>query len=582
VKSLGRVLAGIAVAALLAGAGAAALLLSSDHQGMSGRVLAEVVGLTIFWSFVATGLYAWRRRPGNRFGALMTGVGFAFVVTALTASDNRWVFIVGGVFSSLYVAVFAHMLLAYPDGRVEPRHRWIVRSAYVLSILGPIPMLMSAHALDGCTGCPPSVLRWTGIDGVYGVIDVLTTAIAVFVVGAVVVVLVRRWRAASALLRRSLAPVLWSGVTLMVMLAGSLTSQTVGARSLNDVFGLLGLIALASVPWTFLIWLARGSVSRAGAVSRLLVRLGDVPDRGRLRDALAGALGDPSLELAFWLDDERRWVDRGGAPVTLPAGDDPTRSWTAVELEGRPVGAIVYDIALCEEPGLVRSVAAAAGLAVHNERLQAQLRARVEQLRASRARIVEAASLERRRLERNLHDGAQQRLVALSLTMRLAHNKVACDPDQARELLEGAGQELKLAQEELRELARGIHPAILSDRGLEPALEALAGRSPVPVALETVPKVRLPEPIEAAAYFVVAEALTNVAKYAGASHAVVRVSQYDGSAYVEVDDDGVGGADPARGSGLRGLVDRVGALDGKLAITSPPGGGTRLRAEIPV
>jgi signal transduction histidine kinase len=219
---------------------------------------------------------------------------------------------------------------------------------------------------------------------------------------------------------------------------------------------------------------------------------------------------------------------------------------------------------------------------VQNERLQAQLRARVEQLRASRARIVEAAALERRRLERNLHDGAQQRLVALSLTMRLAHARVASDPDQARALLEGAAQELKLAQEELRELARGIHPAILSDRGLEPALEALAGRSPVPVALEGVPAERLPEPIEAAAYFVVAEALTNVAKYAAASQAVVRVSRYNGSALVEVSDDGVGGADPVRGSGLRGLADRVGALDGKLAITSPPGRGTRLRAEIPV
>jgi signal transduction histidine kinase len=581
VRSLGRALLGIAVAALVAGLAAAALIASSDHVG-DERVPAIAIGLLVFWSFVGTGLYAWWRRPASRFGALMTAVGFTFVLGALTASDERWVYTLGAVLSSLYVAVFAHMLLAYPDGRVEPDHRWIVVSAYVLSILGPIPVLMSTHAADGCTGCPPSVLRWSGVDGIYGALDVLTTALAVFVVVALVVVLVRRWRAASAPLRRALAPVLWSGVALMVLLVGSLTSQTAGARSLNDMFSVLGLIALASVPWTFLIWLARGSVTRAGAVSDLLVRLGDVPDRGRLRDALAGALGDPSLALAFWLDDEERWVDESGAPVTLPADDDPGRSWTAVELEGRPVGAIVYDIALCGEPDLVRSVAAAAGLAVRNEQLQAQLRARVEQLRASRARIVEAASHERRRLERNLHDGAQQRLVALSLTLRLAHGRVRSDPDQAQALLAGAADELKLAQEELRELARGIHPAILSDRGLEPALEALAGRSPVPVALGPLPDERLPEPIEAAAYFVVAEALTNVAKYAGATSATVRVSRQNGSAFVEVDDDGRGGADPARGTGLRGLADRVGALDGKLAITSPPGGGTRLRAEIPV
>jgi signal transduction histidine kinase len=239
-------------------------------------------------------------------------------------------------------------------------------------------------------------------------------------------------------------------------------------------------------------------------------------------------------------------------------------------------------VALCDEPDLVRSVAAAAGLAVQNERLQAQLRAQVEQLRASRARIVEAGTVERRRLERNLHDGAQQRLVALSLTLRLAEQRVRSHPETTETLLAGAQEELKLAQAELRELARGIHPAILSDRGLEPALEALAGRSPVPVRLEGVPEERLPGPIEAAAYFVVAEALTNVVKYAGASQATVRVTQFDGRALVEVADDGCGGADPGRGTGLRGLADRVQALDGNLAISSPPGEGTRLRAEIPV
>jgi signal transduction histidine kinase len=580
VNHLGRVLAGIAVAALVAGAGAAALLASTDHFG--DRVLNVAGGLAIFWSFVGTGLYAWWRRPSNHFGALMTAVGFTYVLTALVASDNRWVFTIGCALSSLYVAVYAHMVLAYPEGRVDRAHRWIVGSAYALALIGPLPMLMSSHALDGCTGCPPSAIRWTGIDGAYGAIDATITALAVFVVGSLIVVLVRRWRAASAPLRRALAPVLWSAVALMVLLAVGLTSQTAGARSINDLIGVLAAFVLLSVPWTFLVWLARSSVSRAGAVSELLVRLGQVPDRSRLRDALAGALGDDTLELAFWVHDDDRWVDGSGAPIELPADDDPERSWTAVEWEGRPVGAIVYDIALCDEPDLLRSVAAAAGLAVQNESLQAQLHARVAQLRASRARIVEAGQHERRRLERNLHDGAQQRLVALSLTLRLASGRVESDPDKARELLAGAADELKLAQEELRELARGIHPAILSDRGLEPALEALAGRSPVPVALESLPEERLPGPIEAAAYFVVAEALTNVAKYAGASQAIVRVSRYNGSACVEVDDDGIGGADPGRGSGLRGLADRIGALDGKLAITSPPGGGTRLRAEIPV
>ena len=205
-----------------------------------------------------------------------------------------------------------------------------------------------------------------------------------------------------------------------------------------------------------------------------------------------------------------------------------------------------------------------------------------EQLAASRARIVEAGDAERRRLERNLHDGAQQRLVSLSLSLRLAQARLKSDPAGATELLGAAGAELALALEELRELARGIHPAVLTDRGLGPALESLTDRAPLPVELLSVPEERLPGPVEAAAFYVVAEALTNVAKYADATSVSVSVSRENGRAVVEVADDGKGGADPTRGSGLRGLVDRVEALEGRLAVESPPGAGTRVRAEIPL
>jgi PAS domain S-box-containing protein len=204
-----------------------------------------------------------------------------------------------------------------------------------------------------------------------------------------------------------------------------------------------------------------------------------------------------------------------------------------------------------------------------------------EELAASRARIVEAGDAERRRLERNLHDGAQQRLVSLALNLRLAAR--ACDPDDetSRSAFERAGEELAQALEELRELARGIHPAVLSDRGLEPAIEALAARTPVPVEWAIELEERLPEPVEAAAYYVVAEALTNAAKHAGASMVSVRVDREDGLARIEVVDDGVGGAGTDGGSGLRGLVDRVEALGGRLALHSPVGQGTKVRAEIP-
>jgi signal transduction histidine kinase len=212
--------------------------------------------------------------------------------------------------------------------------------------------------------------------------------------------------------------------------------------------------------------------------------------------------------------------------------------------------------------------------------LRSRLAHLVQELRASRARIVEAGTAERRRLERDLHDGAQSRLVALALMLRAARNR-ADDPKLA-ELLDHAQEELRTSLAELRELARGIHPAVLTDRGLEPALEALTARAPVPVALEVASAGRLPEPVEAAAYFVVSEALANVAKYAQATQASVAVRHVNGSLTVEVTDDGVGGADAAGGSGLRGLADRVAALDGTLELDSPAGRGTRLHAEIPV
>ncbi len=204
------------------------------------------------------------------------------------------------------------------------------------------------------------------------------------------------------------------------------------------------------------------------------------------------------------------------------------------------------------------------------------------QLAAQRARIVSAGDEERRRLERNLHDGAQQRLVSLSLSLRLAQAKLGSDMHAADELLSGASIELALALEELRELARGIHPAVLTERGLGAALASLAARATLPVKLEEVPEGRLPSQVEAAAYYVIAEALTNVSKYAEATAAIVRVAQQNGFAVVEVADDGVGGADPTGGSGLRGLADRVEALDGRLAVESTPGQGTTVRAEIPL
>jgi signal transduction histidine kinase len=579
VTSLRRALVAIALAGLVSGVASVALIADSDHNPEPGPTIA--IGLLLGWSFIGTGLFAWWRRPASRFGPMMAGVGFLSLLGSATSANQPVVFTVGILTCNLFFVLFAHMVLAYPHNHLQrPWHRRLIAAGYVLAVVGPLPHLLWGFDPPMCQGCPESPLFISENEGLRVALNAVVSVIGATFTLAVVGILLRRRRDATPPQRRAMAPVLWSGVTLLILLAGALGTDAFGVPRVTDVLGWLSLIVFASVPWVFLIGLVRTRVAGAGAVSELLLRLGEEPGTGSLRCRLSQALGDDSLQLAFWLEDKGRWVDADGHTVELP--ESGARAWTAVELEGRVVGAIVHDVTLTQEPELLRSVAAAAGLAVENERLQAQLRARVEELRASRDRIVEAGMSERRRLERNLYDGAQQRLVALSLTMRLAQSKVRKDPEKAEAMLAAAHEELTLALGELRELARGIHPAVLSDRGLAAALESLAGRAPLPVELGDVPEDRLPEPIEAAAYFVVAEALTNVVKYAHASQATVNVERRNGHAIVEVADDGIGGADPDRGSGLRGLADRVSALDGSMRLDSPAGAGTRLRAEIPV
>jgi len=338
----------------------------------------------------------------------------------------------------------------------------------------------------------------------------------------------------------------------------------------------LALAAVATVPFGFLVGLLRSRLAQAAAVAGLVRRLGAAPEPDALRAALAEALGDDGLALAYWVPEADRFLDAEGRPIELPAG-----GWTEVELDGRRVGAIRHAAALADAPELLAAAAGAAALALENQRLSVELRARIEELRGSRARLVAVGDAERRRLERNLHDGAQSRLVALALKLRMARMR-AGDAAAVATLLDEASAELKASLDELRELARGIHPAVLTDRGLKPALESLAGRAPVPVELDGDPPDDLAPEVATAVYFVASEALANVAKYARAGHATVAVRREDGRVVVEIADDGIGGADMASGSGLRGLADRVAALDGRLELHSPAGGGTRLRADLPL
>ena len=304
-------------------------------------------------------------------------------------------------------------------------------------------------------------------------------------------------------------------------------------------------------------------------------RTGEEP----VREMLAERLGDRSLNIAYWLPDREVFVDDRGHRVDLPRSGSG-RAWTAVEREGTRVAAIVHDAELDATPELVHAAASAAALAIDNERLKADLRARLEELRHSRRRIVEAADDARREIERNLHDGAQQQLVSLALDLRLLRARLKQDPELAA-TVEELADKLAVALAELRELARGIHPAVLSDHGLAPAIHVLVERVPIAVECELDVEERLPAPVEAAAYFVVAEGLTNVIKYANATTAKVSVRRRRGEVEVEVSDNGVGGAQLDVGTGLRGLSDRLSALEGQLALHSPLGEGTRLSAHIP-
>jgi signal transduction histidine kinase len=289
-------------------------------------------------------------------------------------------------------------------------------------------------------------------------------------------------------------------------------------------------------------------------------------------------LREPSLTLAYWLPDFRSYGDLDGRAVEVP--DRNGRATTLIERDGAHIAALLHDPALDDERELLDSVTAAAGIALENARLHAELKARLEELRGSRARVIAAGQTERQRLERDLHDGAQQRLIALSLELSLLEQRLSGDPESCARLDQARG-EIGRSLEELRDVARGIHPAVLSGHGLEVALESMVVRAPLPVRLRVDLAGRLRESHEVAAYYVVSESLANIGKHAQASSATVEVAQSHGQVVVEVIDNGVGGADTEGGTGLRGLADRVEALGGRLRVWTPIGGGTRVRAEIP-
>ncbi len=577
---LRRRLNGIAVLAFLSGIGVFLVMINGQHNNHRGAYAG--LTLAIGWGFIGTGLYVCKRRPGNNVGWLMIAVGFSGFLKGLTFSNDSVVFTVSSLGEVLIYALLVHLLLAFPSGRLESQlDRFLVAIAYFnTTVVHLAVFVFSDPTTQGCPQCPANPLLINHPEAA-ATVSATQVDIAVAVLGAVVAVLYRHWRASTPTQGRAFTPVLTAGgLTFVLLMTQLIVAQANLSSQLADALTLALLGSLACLPFAFALGIVRSRLDQAEAINSLVGVLGGGGGRGVLRNALAAALGDDTLQLAYWVPSRRGFVDAKGQPMQV---DPPPegRVATTIDHDGRRIAAIVHAANLAEEPGLVQTVGAAAALTLENERLEAELRATVAELRASRARIVHAGDEQRRRIERDLHDGAQQRLMALGINLRLLRDRIEHDPDDAIELLDASLQELSEATAELRELARGIHPAVLTDRGLADALNALARRSPVPVEVLETPCDRLPPSIESAAYFVVAEALTNAARYAIARSVTVSVVRRDSQVEIDVTDDGVGGADPEQGSGLRGLHDRVAALDGQLDLASGASQGTTLRARIP-
>jgi signal transduction histidine kinase len=568
------VLLGLGVAGCLAAAGALAFALTNPAIGAElGEPL--VIAILADWitlSYVLCGLVAWWRRPASRFGPLMITAGFVNFLAALAWTTNDLVYTLGQSLDLVPPVLFLHVFLAFPSGRLNGRfERVLVATGYTTAI----SLELLRMALGGFG--PRNLLEVTSApDAAVTVLRVQLGAVAAFCLVGVGILATRRWRTGRPLRRWRALLVDAFGLALL-MIAALFLLLVFGGPVAPEIrwatFATLGLAPLA-----FLLGLLDARLARS-ALGDLVLELRDDPPPAVLRDALASALRDPSLTLVYWLPEYGTWADVDGRAVDLSTRDD-SRPMRLIEKDGTRVAALFHDPALLDEPELLDAVTAAAGIALENGRLHAELRARLEELHGSRARVLEAGQKERQRLERDLHDGAQQRLIALSL--ELGRLEEGLDGDsRAQDRLKQARREVATSLEELRAVARGLHPAVVSGHGLAVALESLAARASVPVRLTVDIDDRLPGRLEVAAFYLVSESLANVGKHAHAASASVEITQANGEIVVEVVDDGVGGADTERGTGLRGLADRVEALDGRLRVWSPAGGGTRLRAEIP-
>jgi signal transduction histidine kinase len=531
-----------------------------DEPAPGFRIVFRLIGGT----FAACGLIAWHRRPDSRSGPLMIATGFGLFIEPLFGQfDSPTLQTVGEMFEDVWgIFIIALLLTILTAGRLRSTVDRVLVGAFVLQLY----IELARHLFLEQDGNFLLVHADARVADTINTANLWLTSVSCL---AVAVAIGTRWKAASPPRRRALLPSV-AGISCLLLFAAVQQSQP---RAMQW----LAVCSLLSVPLAFLVGLLRSRLARGG-LAQLFRDLNTMPGAA-LQAALAKTLGDPALVVAYRLPGSLGYADSDGRAVLVPPVAQD-RATAPIGRGGREVAALVYDASLDDDPELVEAVCAAAGIALENEHLHEESRARLTEIQASRERIVAAGDAERRRLERDLHDGAQQRLVAIALQLSLVKGRIQSDPATAEQLVVAAGDELALSLAELRELARGIHPAVLN-HGLAAALDSLAARSTVATTVSYEATEPLPEPVQLAAYFVASEALANVAKYAQATSVTIRVWRTGQVASIEIADDGCGGADDAAGSGLRGLADRVEALHGSLRVCSPAGAGTTVTAELP-
>jgi PAS domain S-box-containing protein len=573
----------------------AAAWVSLTGAGSEPRGLAATAHALVIAGPIAAGVYAVSTHPAGRFGRLLLVAGILWSPTMLAESSDGVLYSVGRVWVWLAEVLLVYLVLAFPSGRLASRaDRLLFRAAVVVVALLFLPMALlgeqypepSPWASCG-SDCPSNAFMALGSEPgfVEGVLLPVAQAASIAVYLGVALQLGRRLLGGSKLLRTELVPVLTlavlrMGATVVFLLAREASRDS----GLTEVLGLIALFATPAVSVGFVVGLVRSRASAARALAKLSATFGGRPSAGQLRDAIAEAVDDPSLEIAYWTsEDPGGWVNDGGRVVALPT-ETPDRATTEIRSGGALVAALVHDAALAHAPVMTEAAKGYALMALQNQRLETQLRSSLQELRASRRRILSAADKERRRIERDLHDGAQQRLLALAIDLELAGDLVSSDPARGTERLHELVKDVNEAMADMRSLAGGVYPSLLVERGLVEALREAAAACPLAATVSASGVGRYGPEIEGAVYFCCLEALQNAAKHAeGASSVAVTLWEEDGI-HFEVRDDGGGLREKAvsEGAGLANMQDRIGAMGGNLTIGSAPGEGTCVAGVVPL